>query len=135
MSIHHQHLHILIEPSTRSRRALHPALAVTLAAGLNPHQAVDVRVIPRGAAGRGAEAGGRDVAPDAPFGPCAGLGDAALVDDELGRLGNVSNILLSLWGLVGWVIRVGGGMLEGDESGVLSLTRPSTSRKAASEVV
>jgi hypothetical protein len=79
-----QHLNVLIEPHASSWSSLKTALTVALAGGLNPHETVNVRVV-RVRLLRGAQSGGRHVAPLAPFFSSARKVNTALINDETRR--------------------------------------------------
>ena len=60
-----QHLRVLLKPLTSPRRTIHAALTVTLAARLDPDNAVNERVVDSGT-GLDAEPSGSHVAPFTP---------------------------------------------------------------------
>jgi len=83
MCILRQHLRVRIKPSTSNRRTRHAALAIRLAAGLHPDDGIHIGVVGVGCEWL-AEPGRRDVAPLAPFLASAVLGNATLIDNEVG---------------------------------------------------
>lgn len=82
MRVPGQQLRILIKPGARIGRALDAAGAVTLTAGLDPDNAVHVRVLRLRR--RGLPESSLDVAPLPPLGAGALDGHTALVDDKAG---------------------------------------------------
>jgi len=79
-----EHLRVRVEPGSRLRSTRHAARTVGFATRLDPDDGINIAVVGIGCEGLSESRRG-DVAPLSPFRTSSREGNAALVDDELGR--------------------------------------------------
>lgn len=99
MRVDNKHLSKLVEPRASRRGARHATLAITLTAGLDPDNAVHVRVISLGG-GRLTESGRANIAPLSPVIAGTRESNTALVNDEAGG----KTLSLKRWGEIGDIV-------------------------------